>query len=237
MNLGEEDITHMKKSVLAALTAAIVLSMSTMTAFAASPTVGTVEAPAAGQTAATTVEATVSPAVYTSVTTISEGYSEVPVSETTVKSAAVAVQNALLNKLANLGDPALTKAATSSTQKVSATIRTIVDVKPTSAKKNAAGNYEFTLNCSYIGSGKIFVLHYVESAKQWEILVPKAATAGSVTVESATCSPFAVVELNVASAGSTPAQSPKTGETIPAAMMIILIGVAGAAVCGKKVFA
>ncbi|MCR4694282.1 MAG: hypothetical protein K5773_03030 [Pseudobutyrivibrio sp.] len=226
----------MKKSILVALTAAMVLTMSSMTAFAASPTVGTVEATPASIEATTAVEPTASGEVYASVTTVSEGFKETAVSETTVNSAAVAAQNIILNNLEKLGNATLTNAATDSSKKVSAILRAVVDIKPTTATKNAAGNYEFTITSPYIGAGTVYVLHYVESAKTWELLVPKSVTNGAVVVESATCSPFALVEVNVASATAA-AKSPKTGETTPVAMMVILLGTAGAVVCGKKAFA
>ena len=218
----------MKKSVITALTAAMVITLSSITAFAApSATVPAAETPAVG----TAVEAVASPEAYDAATTVSTGYKETAVSATTVKSASVATQNIILNNLDKLGDPAIAQAAADPNKTVSAIVRTVVDVTPAGATKNAAGNYEFTLSCNYIGTGRVYVLHYLESSKSWEILVPKA-----VTIESATCSPFAVVELNVASVAA-PATSPKTGETLPAALMFIMIGAVGAVVCTKKVLA
>ena len=208
----------MKKSVITALTAAMVLTLSSITAFAApSATVPAAETPAVG----TAVEAVASPEAYDAATTVSTGYKETAVSATTVKSASVATQNIILNNLDKLGDPAIAQAAADPKKSVSAIVRTVVDVTPAGATKNAAGNYEFTLSCNYIGTGRVYVLHYLESSKSWEI---------------PTLSPFAVVGLNVASV-TAPATSPKTGETLPAALMFIMIGAVGAVVCTKKVLA
>ena len=223
----------MKKSVITALTAAMVITLSSITAFAApSATVPVAETPAVG----TAVEAVASPEAYDAATTVSTGYKETAVSATTVKSASVATQNIILNNLDKLGDPAIAQAAADPKKTVSAIVRTVVDVTPAGATKNAAGNYEFTLSCNYIGTGRVYVLHYLEKSKSWVLLVLKAATKGAVTIESATLSPFAVVELNVASV-TAPATSPKTGETLPAALMFIMIGAVGAVVCTKKVLA
>ena len=225
----------MKKTAITALAAAMVLSMSSITAFAAgSATVATVEAPVATQTATTSIDAVAAPEAYVESTTVSEGFKAAAVSATTVQSAAVAVQNEILNDIASigaaLGNNTLAQAASNPSMKVTATLRSVVDVSPTSATKNAAGNYVVTLASSYVGNGTIIVLHY--NGTTWDPIVPTSVANGAVTFETPSLSPIAIVEVNVATA----ATSPKTGETVPAAMMFVLIGAVGAAVCTKKAF-
>ena len=226
----------MKKSVLAVLSAITVFAVGSMSIFAASPTVGTTEAPARGQKAATSVSETAAPADYASATTSSEGYEVEEVSQATVDSAAVAVQNQLLNQLSSIGrllnNSALINAATDSSKKVTASILSVVEVNPTTATKDADGNYVVTLNVNGILTGDtIAVLHYTGSA--WEVIAPTKVEAGAVTFRTESLSPISVVKLDVT--GMT--TSPKTGETMPVAMWIALIGLAGAAFCGKKYFA
>lgn len=225
----------MKKGLIAALTAALVLSMSSLTVFAASPTVGTTASPVATQKATTSIAAVASAEAFASSTTVDAAYKISAVSESTVSSATVAVQNLLLNDLATtgavLGSKDLQAAATKSNKKVTATLRTVVDVTPVTATKNAAGLYDYTLQSSFIKAGKVYAgLHFNGTA--WEVIVPTAVADGAISFSS-NLSPVAVVELSVDGA----AKSPKTGETFPVAMMIVLLGVAGAAVCTRKVFA
>jgi len=261
----------MKKSILVALTAAMVLSMSTLTAFAApSATVSDSETTketttsntsnssyddtdydkyASSSTAASTTTTTttttsaataVDPKVYVENTTVSEGYTVSAVDATTEEATNVAVQNAILGNLEVvaqlLGDKNIAAAIQDPTQEVTAQIRSIVNVDPTTATKNANGKYEFTLTSKFLGTGRVLVLHYNGN---WETLVPKAVNGQNVVVESDSCSPFAIVELNVASTtgANTVATSPKTGETLPVAMMVVVLGIVGAAVCTKKIFA
>lgn len=226
----------MKKKALALLTALTVLAMGTLSVSAASPTVGTTESPVSTQTAATTVAATATPAEYAAATTASAGYTVEAVSETTVRSAAVAVQNQLLNDIAaignRLGNSTLAAAATDSSRRITASVLSVVEVNPDTATKDANGNYVVTLNIAGIAAGDtIAILHYNGSA--WETIVPTSVAAGSVTFATASLSPISVVKLEV----STVTASPRTGETMPAAVMIAVIGLVGAALCGKKYFA
>lgn len=159
----------MKKKLLAIVTALTVMTMGTVTAFAASPTVGTTEAPVATQKAATSVAATATPADYVKATTVSEGFTVSAVEDTTVKAAAVEVQNALLNDLATvgtkLGNKDLAAAATDSNKKVSASILSVVNIDASTAAKDADGNYTVTANIAGIAAGDtIAVLHYTGSA-------------------------------------------------------------------------
>lgn len=226
----------MKRKFLAVLTALAVLTMGSMTVFAKSPTVGTTEAPVKSQKSSTVVAATTSPSEYLKGTTVSEGYKVSAVSNTTVQAAAVAVQNAILNDVASiaarLGNKTLADAAANSGSQVTASIMTVVEVKASNASKDANGNYVVTLNLSDVAEGDaVVVLHY--TGNSWETIVPTSVAKGSVTFASASLSPIAVVKLGVANVSL----SPKTGSAIPAAAVILIIGVVGTAICGKKYFA
>lgn len=226
----------MKRRILAVLTALMVLATGSVTAFAASPTVGTTEAPVRTQKAATEIAAVDTPASYASSTSVSAGFSVSAVSDTTIQAAKTAVQNAILNDVASiaskLGNQTLAAAATDSGKKVTASILTIVEVKVSTAAKDANGNYVVTLNLSSVAAGdSVAVLHYTGSV--WETIIPTSTANGSVTFAAASLSPFAVVKLDVTSITT----SPKTGASIPVAVGVLVIGVVGAAVCGKKYFA
>ena len=226
----------MKKKLLAVVTALTVMAMGTVTAFAASPTVGTTEAPVATQKASTTIAATATPAEYVAATKVSDGFTVAAVEETTVKAASVQVQNALLNDLATigtkLGNSDIAAAATDSNKKVSASILSVVNIDASTATKDADGNYTVTASIAGIAAGDtIAVLHYTGSA--WETIVPTSVAAGSVTFKTASFSPFAVVKLEV----STVTASPKTGAAMPVAALFVVVGFAGAMVCGKRYFA
>lgn len=225
----------MKKKMIAVLTAAMVLSMGTFAVFAESPTVETAEAPVASQKAATSVADTKAPEEYATATTVSEGYSVEAVSQTTVDAAKVAVQNEVLKDInaigTLLGNNTLSTAATDSSKKVTATILSVVDVKDTSAVQKD-GKYEVTLkNAQIAADDACVILHYTGSA--WEVIKPTSVAAGSVTFTTSSLSPFAVVKLETAGA----AQSPKTGASLPLAGAVLVISLAGAALCGKKYFA
>lgn len=144
----------MKKKLLAVLMAAAVFTMGSMTALAASPTVATTEAPVSTQKASTVVEATMTPKAYLNNTSASYGFSLSEVSATTVKAAAVAVQNAILNNVAaiaqKLGNSTLLQAAGDSGKQVRASILTLVEVKTSGATKDATGNYVVTLNVANV---------------------------------------------------------------------------------------
>lgn len=226
----------MKREILAIFTALTMLTMGSVTAFAASPTVGTTEAPVRTQKAATAVAATDTPAAYVAGTSVSAGFSVSAVSNTTVQAAAVAVQNAILNDIASvaskLGSKTLAAAATDSGKKVTASILTVVEVKVSTASKDANGNYVVTLNLSDIAEGDaVAILHYTGNV--WETIIPTSIAKGSVTFSTAGLSPFAVVKLGVTSISA----SPRTGSSMPAAIGILVIGLIGAVVSGKKYFA
>ena len=226
----------MKKKVLALLSALVVMSMGAVTAFAdESPTVGTTQNPVSTQTAATSIEAASTPEAYAAATS-AEGYDVQEVLQTTVDATAVAVQNELLNDLAKtgttLGNDTIKNAATDSGKKVTAKILSVVNVEPSTATADADGKYTVTLKVADIAAGDaIVILHYNGSA--WETIVPSKVEAGAVTFTVSSLSPIAVVKLNTASVTT----APKTGEAVPYAAVIILIGAAGAAIAGKKYFA
>jgi len=226
----------MKKKILAVLTALTVLTMGSVTALAASPTVGTTEAPVKTQKAATGVAAPDTPASYAAGTLVSAGFSVSVVSNTTVQAAAVAVQNQVLNDVASiasrLGSKILADAAADSGKKVTATILTVVEVNAVTASKDTNGNYVVTLNLSNVAAGDaLAVLHYTGSI--WETIIPTNIAKGSVTFSTAGLSPIAVVKLDVTSVSV----SPKTGSSMPAAAGMLVIGIIGTVVCGKKYFA
>lgn len=225
----------MKKKFLAVLTALAVLTMGSMTVCAASPTVGTTEAPVKTQKSSTFMAATATPSEYLNRTTVSAGYSISAVSATTVQATAVAVQNAILNDVASIaskiGNKTLADAAGNSASRVTASILTVIEVKASGASKDANGNYVVTLSLPDIAAGDaVVVMHYTGNA--WETIIPSVAN-GSVTFASASLSPIAVVKLDVA----TVSQSPKTGQTMPVAVVLLMIGAVGTAVCGKRYFA
>ena len=226
----------MKRKTLAILSAVMIMAMSSMTVFAASPTVGSTELPEEGQSAVTSVEASASPAEYASTTAVSEGFTIQAVSQQTASAATVAVQNTVLNHLGAIGtiigNTSVTAAATDSTAKVTAKVVSIVDVTATSAVKDANGNYNVTIGNAGISAGDaIVVLHY--NGAGWEIIVPTAVADGAIAFTTSSLSPFAVVKLDVASV----TMSPQTGEAAPMAAVIIMVGLTGAVICGKKVFA
>lgn len=226
----------MKKRLLAVLTALAVYTMGSMTAFASSPTAGTTEAPVQTQKSPTGVAKPSTPSKYLMGTTISDGYTMSEVSGTTLQAATVAVQNLILNDVASiasrLGNKTLADAAKNSAKRVTASILTIVDVKPSKASKDAKGNYVVTLNHGNIAAGNaIVILHYMGGS--WETIVPSSVANGSVTFASASLSPIAVVKLDVTGVS----QSPKTGQSMPVAVVFLMIGAAGTAVCGKRYFA
>lgn len=226
----------MKRKFLAVLTALAVFAMGSVTAFASSPTVSTTEAPVSTQKAMTAVMPVTTPAAYLSGTMVSAGYSMTAVSVTTVQSAAVEVQNKILNDVATiavrLGNTELLSASATPGSRVTASVLTVVDIKPSSASKDAYGNYVVSVGIADIVEGDaVAILHY--TGKDWETIVPTSVSKGNVTFVSKSLSPISVVKLSV----TNPTLSPKTGSTVPAAAVVLVIGVVGMAVCGKRYFA
>lgn len=226
----------MKKKALALLTALAVMAMGTVTVMAESPTVGTTEKPVESQKATTTIADTATPEEYAESTTVSEGFTVEAVSETTVESAVVAVQNEILNDVASigeaLGDDTLMDAAENKKRKVEAEILSLVEVNADDAEQDEDGNYVVTMGVEGVSKDDtIAVLHY--DGEAWETIVPDAVEDGSVTFSTASLSPIGIVKLTVTKVKS----SPKTGDTMPVAVFVLAAGLCGAAVCGKKYFA
>ncbi|MDE7130667.1 MAG: hypothetical protein K2O65_02570, partial [Lachnospiraceae bacterium] len=82
-----------------------------------------------------------------------------------------------------------------------------------------------------VGSS-LFISDWHYTGNAWETIIPSVAN-GSVTFASASLSPIAVVKLDVTSVS----RSPKTGQTVPVAVVLLMISAIGTAVCGKRYFA
>ena len=223
----------MKKKVLAFMSAAMLMMLNTITVFAASPAVGTVQPPVATQTAITAVADTATPAQYAILTATSEGFKVSAVSDSTAKAAAVAVQNTILRDVAALGyflgDPGLVTAATTQGGVVAANILTTVDVDATTAVKDATGMYNIVMSNGQIAAGDtIAILHY--NGSTWELIKPIAVGNGTVAFQVSSLSPISVVKIST----NAPAASPKTGVTYSYMALIVLATMAGAVICFKK---
>lgn len=239
----------MKKRAIAVLTAVMVLTMGSITAFAAtSPsTVTTPTKPAEGQTAATTVAEVKTPEAYVEAvqgaTVDGAAVTVAAVPQTTVAATQTAVQNQL-NNLSTLGDvlgdQTVKDAQKDTTKKVSAEIVTVVDVQATTGGT-------VTLKVAGIKAGEtILIMHFNETTGAWENIKPSKVADGEVTFALSSFSPVAIVKVDVetvtqgtgTTAGTTTAAtttSPKTGETTPVIAILAIICLAGVAVCGKKV--
>ncbi len=85
---------------------------------------------------------------------------------------------------------------------------------------------------------KYMVLHLNEATGVWET-VDAEILDGKIIATFSSLSPVVVVEISEKapannSAAATPAESPKTGETLPVAGVMAVVCLAGAAVCAKK---
>lgn len=230
----------MKKRIAAILSALTVMAMGSITVFGAnlSPSTATAPKPVEGQTVATTVAPTESADKYVSETKVSEGFDTDPVygGETTIKSAATAVQNLLLNDVKSIGEKLnndkLKSAAADSKQKVSATLLSVVEVYPTSASRGADGYYTVTLKIDSIAEGDVLaILHDPNYNDEWnDIIIPTKVEKGAVTFKTKSLSPIAVVRLEVSNAVG----APKTGETAPAAVMLLAAACAAGVVVYRK---
>ena len=251
----------MKKRIMAAIIAVSVMMFGT-TAFAAgSPEAGSTKADttvAAGQIAATEVEAPTesvdSMAKTTTVETASVAINAV--GKTTVDDAVVATKN-LLNDVKALGDTLgnkdLADAAGIATKSVKATVLSVVNL---SSELNVK---EITIKNDAIKAGKTYaVLHFTNG--KWVTLPAKVTADKTLSFTVDNLSPFAIVEIDLVdksatATGSKPsvttpsttpaapaadnkkadqAASPKTGETMPVAVLALLVCATGAVVCAKK---
>ncbi len=248
----------MKKRIMAAIVAVSVMMFGT-TAFAAgSPEAGSTKADttvAADQIAATEVEAPTESvdSMAKSTTVETAGVDVKPVGKTTVDDAVVATKN-LLNDVKALGDTLgnkdLADAAGIATKTVKATVLGVVNLESQLAVK------EITIKNDAIKAGKTYaVLHFTNG--KWVTLPAKVTADKTLSFTVDNLSPFAIVEIDVVDksatangsnpAATTPstttpaadnkadqAASPKTGETMPVAVLALLVCATGAVVCAKK---
>ncbi len=206
----------MKRKVLALLTAATVLMMGSMTAFAASPTTSTTPAPAAGQVASTGVDATASPAEYAAATqSATAGVTVSAASQATVDATKTEVTNLLtdVKSLGNaLGSNALVKAAGDANSKVTAIVETVVTLTNDGATANADGSFTVKLKNSNITadnkSSVTMILH--NDGNSTTVIKPSSVKNGEATFNTPGFSTFAVVKVSVTKL----AGAPKTGEMI-----------------------
>ena len=225
----------MKKKVLALISAFALTILCSTTVHADSPSVGQAQLPVATQTAVTTVNNTATPEQYAVITATSEGFKVTAVSQNTVNSAVVAVQNLVLRDVASLGyflgDANLVQAASTQGEIVTASVLSTIDVDPTTATKDAAGMYNVVLTNAMIAAGDtIAVLHYNEVSKAWELIKPVAVGQGSVAFQTSTLSPITIVKVNT----TTAAQAPKTGASVYGVYVMILAALMGAVICYRK---
>ena len=247
----------MKKRIMAAIVAVSVMMFGT-TAFAAgSPSAGStkLDDKAAGQIVDTSVEAPTEKADSMAKTTTVSGtdVTVAAVADTTVTEAVTATKNLLqdVKKLGDkLGNKDLADAATATNKGVIATELRVDNLQST------ATNKEDRIHNKAIKANKTYaVLHYTNGA--WETIPATVKGDGELTFKVSNFSPFAIVEIDVvdksatatgsqttpAAPAATPAAdnkkadqaaSPKTGETMPVAVLALLVCATGAVVCAKK---
>ena len=251
----------MKKRIMAAIVAVSVMMFGT-TAFAAgSPSADSTKLndKAAGQIVDTSVEAPTEKAdSMAKTTTVSDNdVKVVAVADTTVTEAVTATKNLLqdVKKLGDtLGNKDLADSATAVNKGVIATVLSVVNLQSTATNKEVVIKNE--ANKTYA------VLHYTNGA--WETIPATVKGDGELTFKVSNFSPFAIVEIDLvdksatatgskpsvttpsttpAAPAATPAAdnkkadqaaSPKTGETMPVAVLALLVCATGAVVCAKK---
>jgi hypothetical protein len=164
------------------------------------------------------------------------GFDISAVDENTKAALVAAIQNLLFGNLTNtgnaFGNAAITAAAGDASKTVRALILALGDVKPQAGTAaDANGFYTITMNVAGVNAGDtIAILHYTGSA--WETIVGTAGN-GTVTFKVKGLSPIAVVKLTVNGAVT----APQTGSDMFAVYALALMGIAGAAYCGKKYLA
>jgi hypothetical protein len=178
----------MKRKIVAALCASVVLSMGTMTVMAAdSPntptdnnkiTIGN-----------TTVE-------------VSEGFELAEVTNTKATDASVTAafktESFLNTVVSTVKNDTLTAANTDSTKTITPSVLTVVDVTADGAVKGSNGKYQVRLSLSDVKAGDIIsVLHFTGTT--WEVLTVTGQGAGYVDFETADLSPVAVVKMEITS--------------------------------------
>ena len=222
----------MKKKIIAIMSAIVLTIGCAVTVYAASPTVDTTETPVEGQEVNTDIEQSGNADQLSSSTSV-DGATTAKVTDTTLKSANVAVQNNLLNDVAKtgvlLGRTDLLNAASDPNKTVQATIIGAVDVS--SATKGADGKYDITFKNSAIKAGSIIAVEHYSS--YWETLVPYEVGDGYAKVKSSSCSPFVVIKIDILE--QQVGTSPKTGEELPIVpIVLVAVGAIGAVIVGRK---
>lgn len=159
-----------------------------------------------------------------------------------------AVNNAVMNNAFSAADTLAKKAVSAAAGKtVSTTLKAAVDV----VIEGTIPEEGVTLTISIPGfvrdaAKNYIVLHLNEETGVWETIDATVAD-GQITATFKSLSPVVLVEVEqkagsasgnntaAASAQNSPAESPKTGETLPVAGILAIVCLASAAVCAKKV--
>ena len=212
----------MKKKLVAVLTALMVLTMG-VTVSAASPTTSTAT-PVATQKATVATQDNL-----VAVTSGTAGATIVGGSDAEVAAANTYVSNLMADVAAlgnALGNSKLVSAATNSGQKVTATVVSVVNITNDGITPNANGTYTIKVNVPGVKSGDIIAVTHNNN----EVIRPDKVSNGSVTFTTASCSPFAFVKLSVGGVTS----SPKTGETMPVALMVMALAVLAFGVSARR---
>lgn len=142
-----------------------------------------------------------------------------------------------------------------------ATVKTTIvgsaDLKLPEGTTVPDGGLQLTIPISGIKAGKTYILLHLANGA-WETIIPDSVKDGAVTATFSSLSPVLVgapeiivvaaeepekeewpeprhPETAAAAAAVNPATSPKTAETIPAAGVMALICLAGAAVCAGRI--
>ena len=230
----------MKKKVLAILSAACVLAMSAMPAFAKESAVTT--------DANTKASVVVDDGSIVTSATVSEGFEVTAPSEAN-KKATVEYVVGQLEKASEL--PEIKSVAGDSDTKITAKILAVVDVEASTAVKDG-DYYVFTLKIDGVKTGDIILVYHLKDDGTFEKVSATVTADGQVQVKSTSLSPFSVTKVTVektsnssdssssnstTSTATTTPTSPKTGEAAPFVLIIAVVSLAGAAVCGKKYFA
>lgn len=225
----------MKKKILAVFAALAIMTVGSTALAAGSPTAGTTteDKVAEGQVTVTNVQKPTESAasMATSTTVADTDVTVKAVADTTVDEAVVATKN-LVADVKTLGEATGNKdiaaAASNKDATVTATVLSVVNLESTASNKTV------TVKNTSIKADKTYVvLHFTNGA--WETIPATVTKAGEIQFTVGNFSPFAIVELGVAvkNAGNGTA-APTTGETLPVAVLAMLVCAAGIAVCAKK---
>ncbi len=239
----------MKKKVLAIVSAATLFMMSTMPVLGAT-SVTVINTTNAEQKCDTNIAIGTAEDYKKNTTSGTNGFTVNQVDDTYIGVAKAAVaDNALKDVIAFasnvLQNDTLKAAAKDSNKKIEAEVLSVVDMTVASTvSKDANGNYVFELGIKGVKEGDIiYAMHDKGTTTPTYEKVEAAAGKDKVTITSSSCSPFVITRINIYSkttnnnnSNSTTPTSPKTGEAVPAALLISLAGLIGTAVCLRKVF-